>query len=240
MLRWHEAEQRIEAEQVSLVLGSNYVLSFQEQPGDVFDAVRERIKMAGSRIRKLGPDYLVFALVDVIVDHYYLVLEQLGNHVAELEEAVFDNPQQEQLEEIQALKRQLQLLRRTVYPLREVLSRLESEDTDLIVDNTSKYFRDVYDHVVQLIDGVESYRDIASGLKDSYLSSVSFRMNKIMQVLTIISTIFIPLTFLAGIYGMNFQNMPELQWAYSYPVFWGVIVVLGALLLLLFRRMRWL
>lgn len=240
MLQWDRAKKKVDSEQVSLVLGQNFVVSFQEKPGDVFEPVRDRLRQSSGRIRGRKADYLLFALVDVIVDHYYAVVEGLGERVAELEEAVFANPNEEQLKDIQKLKRQLLQLRRSVYPVRETLNKLEKEDSGLIQEVTYRYFRDVYDHIIQVIDSLESFRDIVSGLKDTYMSSVSFKMNKVMQVLTIISTIFIPLTFLAGIYGMNFEHMPELGWHYSYAVFWAVILVMAVLLLYFFKRKKWL
>ena len=239
-------DEHLGVEQVSIVFGKNYVLTFQERPGDVFDPVRERIRLGETRrIRKLGSDYLAYALIDVIVDTYYEVLEQLGERLEVVEEELLDNPSPATLHTIQGMKRDLLFLRKSVWPLREVLNQLYRAENKLIKDDTKLFLRDVYDHTIQVVDTIETFRDMVGGLYDTYLSSVNNKMSEVMKVLTIIATIFIPLTFLAGIYGMNFDtthpwNMPELGWAYGYAVFWVIIVVLTILMVLFFKRKNWL
>jgi magnesium transporter len=240
MISFNEETSHIETEQVSIVLMPHVVLSFQEHPGDVFEPVRERIRIGRGRIRGGGASYLAYALMDAVVDHYFVVLEKLSDRIETLEEELLESPTQEQLETIHELKREMILLRRSVWPLREVLAALQRTDSPLVGEETVVFLRDVYDHTVQVVEVVESFRDILSGLQDLYLTSISNRMNEIMKVLTIIATIFIPLTFLAGIYGMNFERMPELGWKWSYAVFWVVILALGGVMVAFFRRRKWL
>lgn len=225
---------------MSLILGPNYVLSFQEREGDVFDAVRERIRNAKGRIRKTGPDYLAYALLDAVVDNYFVILERIGEKVGLLEDELAENPKPETLQNVHELKREMIILRKSVWPLREVVNGLIRDDSKLVHESTGVFLKDVYDHTIQVIDAVETYRDVLSGMLDLYLSTVSNRMNEVMKVLTIIATIFIPLTFVAGIYGMNFQFMPELGWHWSYPLVWLVMVTVAVLMVLFFRRKRWL
>lgn len=239
MLRYSEDEGMI-SEQVSLILGSNFVISFQEERGDVFDPIRERIRNGKGRIRKMGADYLAYALMDAIVDNYFVILEKFGEEIELLEDELVTDPTPQTLQTIHDLKRELISLRKSVWPLRELINRLEKEESSLIKDTTRLYIKDVYDHTIQVIDTIESYRDMVSGMLDIYLSSVSNRMNEVMKVLTIIATIFIPLTFLAGIYGMNFANMPELSWSWGYPVVLLVMLAIGVLMLMFFRRKGWL
>jgi magnesium transporter len=227
-------------EQVSIVLGRNFVLSFQERPGDVFNPVRERLRSTKWRIRKLGADYLTYALVDMIVDNYFLILENFGERIEHLEEELIERPTPTRLQAIHTLKRELIFLRKSVWPLRELISGMERAESDLITDVMPVYLRDVYDHTIQVMDTVESYRDMVSGMLDTYLSSVSNRMNEVMKVLTIIATIFIPITFIAGIYGMNFQNMPELSWSWAYFVALGLMGCISLVLIMYFRRKGWL
>ncbi|MCK0131329.1 magnesium/cobalt transporter CorA [Flavobacteriaceae bacterium F08102] len=233
-------DNSIENEQVSLVLGMNYVISFQEKTGDVFHQIRERIHSTKGQIRTKKNDYLFYALVDSIIDNYFIVIEQIGNDLEELEDEIFTNPTQESLEKIQEKKVLLLSLRRAIYPLRESLNKLIRDKSPLIQDKNMKYFSDIYDHAIQIIDVIESYREIVSGLKDSYLSSLSFKMNQIMQVLTITASVFIPLTFVAGIYGMNFDHIPELHFKYGYFYFWGVVILLAVGLIFYFKRKKWL
>jgi magnesium transporter len=233
-------EGAVATEQVSLVLGSNYVISFQEREGDVFDAVRGRLRNAKGRIRKAGPDYLAYALLDAVVDNYFVILEEIGESVGTLEEDLLRDPTPETLRSIHELKREMIILRKSVWPLREVVSTLGRGDIPLIKESTGIFLKDVYDHTIQVIDAVETYRDVLSSMLDLYLSTVSNKMNEVMKVLTIIATIFIPLTFVAGIYGMNFRYMPELGWRWSYPVVWLVIVALSLLMLAFFKRKKWL
>jgi magnesium transporter len=240
MLRYDETAGEISSEQMSLVVGPNYVLSFQERVGDVFEPVRERLRHGKGRARKLGTDYLAYMLIDAVVDHYFLVLERVGEQIESLEEDLLEHPRQSLLQKVHTLKREMILLRRSVWPLREVLGALERAESRLIQKDTGIFLRDVYDHTIQVADAIESFRDILSGLQDLYLSSVSNRMNEVMKVLTVIATIFIPLGFLAGVYGMNFEWIPELGWKWSYPIFWLVILVIVVGMITIFRRKRWL
>ncbi|MBN1126780.1 MAG: magnesium/cobalt transporter CorA [Sedimentisphaerales bacterium] len=241
MMRYDEQRHIVKFEQVSLVVGNQFVLSFQEEVGDVFDAVRERIRSAKGRVRKMGADYLAYALIDAIVDHYFLVLEKLGEQIEDLETRILGDSDVSVSQEIHRLKRELSLLRRSVWPLREVLSNLQRTESYLIQETTRLYLRDVYDHTIQVIDTIETFRDMVAGLLDLYLAAVSNRMNAVMKVLTVIATIFIPLSFFAGVYGMNFEQMPELQWRWAYPLgFWSVIVIAAGSMLLYFKRRKWL
>jgi len=240
MLHSEDTNGEIVEEQLSLVLGPTFVISFQEREGDVFDPIRERIRNGRGRIRKMGSDYLAYALIDSVVDNYFIALEKLGEEIEFLEEELVTNPTTETLQVIHDLKRELVFLRKSVWPLREIISGLERGESTLIRESTGIFLRDVYDHTIQVIDTVETFRDIVSGMLDIYLSSVSNRMNEVMKVLTIIATIFIPLTLIAGIYGMNFQYMPELGWRWGYPMVWLVMLAIGALMLVYFRRKKWL
>jgi len=231
---------QVEAEQVSLIVGPNFVFSFQESGGDVFDPIRERIRSNKGRLRKMGADYLAYSLLDAIVDYYFVILEKLGERVEFLEEELVTNPKTQTLQEIHHLKSEMIFLRKAVWPLREVIGALERGESPLIQKATSLYLRDVYDHTIQAIDTVETFRDMVSGMLDIYLSSVSNRLNAVMKVLTIIATIFMPLTFLAGVYGMNFRHMPELEWRWGYPLVWAVMIGIGAVMLIYFRRRKWL
>ena len=229
----------ITAEQVSLIVGPNLLISFEEAPADVFNAVRERLRADRGRIRTAGADYLAYCLLDTVVDHYYVVLESLAGMIEEVEDQLVGNPSQDMLQRVHKLKRELIYLRKSVWPLREVLAVLERTDTELIRETTDIYLRDVYDHTIQIVDTIESLRDIVSGMHDTYLSSVSNRLNEVMKVLTIFATIFIPLTFFAGVYGMNFEYMPELRWRWGYFVVWGVMIAATGAMLTYFRRKKW-
>jgi len=240
MLYIEEENDEVAVEQVSLILGSNFVISFQEREGDVFEHIRERIRTAKGRIRKTGSDYLAYCLVDAIVDNYFLVLEKLSDKVELLEDELLPNPKPETLPAIQRLKRSLISLRRSVWPLREVVNSVERGDSALIKKATRLYLRDVYDHTIQVIDTIEALRDTVAGILDIYLSSMSNKMNEVMKVLTLVATIFIPLTFIAGIYGMNFKYMPELEWRFGYAVVWIVIGVVVVSMLFHFKRKKWL
>lgn len=232
--------QEIAVEQVSLVLGRNYVLSFQENGTDVFQPVRERLRGGKGRMRQSGADYLLYALVDAIVDQYFAVLELLGEKIEALQHMVVADPQPETLKAIHALKRQLLFLRRAVWPLRDVMNNLSRSDCPFLQQSTKVFFRDVYDHVVQIVDTIETLREMVSASLDIYLSSVSYRLNAVMRVLTVITTIFMPLSFIASIYGMNFEYMPELKLQWGYPVVLGVMVVVGIGMLVVFKNKRWL
>ena len=240
MLYIDEKTQEIHSEQVSLILGKNYVISFQERVGDVFDSVRERIRNGKGRIRKMEADYLAYALVDAIVDHYFIILEKLGEEIEFIEEELITDPRPDTIRSIHDMKKELIFLRKSVWPLREVISDLERGESSLIHESTIIYLRDVYDHTIRVIEIIETFRDMVSGMIDMYISSVSNKMNEIMKVLTIIATIFIPLTFIAGVYGMNFEYMPELGQRWSYPFVWLIMVAIGILMFMYFRKKHWL
>lgn len=228
------------SEQISILLGDRLVITFQERPGDVFDQVRERLRQTKGRIRTQKADYLAYALLDSVVDSYFDLLERLGDEMEDLEELVLRNPSKQMVPRIHNLKRRALVLRRAVWPLRELVSTFEKSESPLLEKSTRVYLRDVYDHTIQIIDGVEVSREIISGLMDLYLSSLSNRTNEVMKVLTIVATIFIPLTFLAGVYGMNFKHMPELAWRWAYSAVWGVMIVAALGMLWYFRRKKWL
>lgn len=230
------AELRVE--QVSVLLGRNVVISIREAPGDVLEPVRERIRRDG-RIRQLGADYLAYALVDVVVDKYFAVLERLDERGEYLEDQVLARPTPETLREIHELKRAIVEFRHALWPLRELVLRVERESTPLIDPSVIIFYRDIYDHTVQMIEAVESLRDVVAGMLDIYLSSVSYRLNEIIKVLTLFSTIFMPLTFLVGVYGMNFRYLPELEYRWSYPALWVLMLGISLTMLLYFRRRRW-
>jgi len=240
MITYDPDHESIQDEQVSILLGKNFVLSFQEQPGDVFDPIRKRLRNPDSRLRKHGPDYLAYALMDAIVDHYFVSLEQVGERIIGLEESLMQDVENVELDQIHHLKREMIYLRKSIWPLREVISQLNRGESTLFNKKTLVFLRDVYDHTIQVVDTIESYRDMISSLLDLYMSTLSNRMNEVMKVLTIIATIFIPLTFIAGIYGMNFEHMPELGWKWSYPIIWSIMLVVGGIMLLYFRRKKWL
>ena len=231
---------KISGRQVSLLCGTNWVVSFCEQPSDVFDGVINRIKTGIWRIRKRGADYLTYALIDSVVDKNYRLLHSIGEDIEELEEELLDNPDNATLAKIHGLRKQVMNIQRICWSLREMLHGIIQSESELIEERTYPFFRDVLDHIVQIIDTVETYRDILKGMLDLYLSSSSNRMNEVMKVLTIMASIFIPLTFIAGIYGMNFQFMPELSWHYGY--FGALIVMLaaGMGMLVYFRVKGWL
>ena len=240
MLHDPEEGKLIKQEQISIILTPSVVISLQEYEGDIFDPIRERIRMKKGRIRNKGTDYLTYALMDTLVDYYFKVFETVGERIEELQEDALEGPAPEILHEIQYLRRDMIELRKSVWPLREIVSALTRAESKLISDDTILFFRDVYDHTVQVIDTIESFRDMISGLQDIYLSSVSNRMNEVMKVLTIIATIFIPMTFLAGIYGMNFKFMPELEWWWAYPAFWLIMVTIFISMIAWFKKKDWL
>ena len=235
----------LETEQISFFLAGNFVITFQEVPGDSFEAVRERIRKGKGLIRKSGPDYLTYALVDALVDEFFPVLEKYGERVEALEEEVVLRPSPQTIQEIHKIKRELLLLRRAAWPERDVISAMQREESDVIRPETQVFLRDCYDHTIQVIDMIETFRDLSSGMLDVYLSSTSNRLNEVMKVLTIISTIFIPLNFIAGVYGMNFDtrvspwNMPELEWYFGYPAVLTVMATVGVSLVFYFKRKGW-
>lgn len=239
MLIYDKVSKKVKAEQISLVLIDNYVITFQERNLGIFNNVAVRIKSAKGNIRKLKADYLLYALIDSVVDSYFKVLENIGDEIDEIEDELIDEPDREVLQKIHKLKKDMLFLRNCIWPLREVVNIMVKEDNSYFTANTIVYLRDVYDHIVQLIDTIEVYRDILSGMLDTYLSSISNKTNDVMKVLTIISTIFIPITFLAGVYGMNFENIPEIHFAYGYQAFWGISGLITILLIIYFKRKRW-
>lgn len=236
---YNESTKNIDDEQVSLVLGSHYVISFSEGGRDVFDPIRERLKVANSRMRSSGADYLCYALIDCIVDHHFIVLEKIEELVDSIDDEVFNRPDVNTMHKIQMLKRNVITLRKGVWPIREVVSQMRRIDSPLIAEQTKLFLHDVYDHTIQAVDSIESFRDIVSGMLEVYLSNISNRMNEVMKLLTIVSTIFVPLTFIAGIYGMNFDHMPELHASYSYFVVLGVMLCIFFGMLNFFRRKQW-
>jgi magnesium transporter len=240
MLTYDEQSQSVQYEQVSLVLRENMVISFQENVGDVFENIRKRIRDSKGRIRNMGADYLLYVLLDAIVDNYFAILEKLGEKIELMEEMLISNPTEKTLAQIHSMKRELISLRKSVWPLRELISNLQRCESEIIKQPTEIYLADVYDHTIQVIDTVETFRDMLSGMLDIYLSSLSNKMNSVMKVLTIIATIFIPLTFVAGIYGMNFKYMPELEWKLGYAMAWGIMLAISVLMLLYFKRKKWL
>ena len=243
-LKAAEAEQ-IRMEQLSIFVGRKFVVSFHPGDSDPFEPVRRRIRNNAGRIRMRGADYLLYALLDLVVDEGFPVLESLGDEVEQIEEEMLDEPTRDTLQRLHRLKRTMLIMRRALWPQREILSKLLHDESGIIGDDTHVYYRDCYDHTIQIMDLIETYRDVITGLVDIYLSSVSYRLNEIMRVLTVIATIFIPLTFIVGVYGMNFQNsdspwaMPELRWYYGYPLVWLLMIGILVGMLIYFRRRKW-
>jgi len=227
------------SEQISLIFGENYVITFQESEGDILDPVRERIRKAKGRVRKELADYLAYIIIDAIVDNYFSVLEDIADYIEDTEEVLLAKPDADTLQTIHSLKNDVLFLRKSIWPLREILNILEREDNELVRESTRIYFRDVYDHTIQIMDTLDTFRDIISGMLDTYLSSMSNRMNEVMKVLTIFASIFIPLTFMAGVYGMNFEYMPELKWPWGYPVLWVLMLTVGITMVITFKRKKW-
>ncbi len=234
------AGNSIEYEQISFVLGSHFIISFQEKEGDLFDKLRGRLQDPGNRLRAKTSDYLFYRLVDTVVDNYYIVMEYIGEQVEDIEEEVYLNPTSKTIGRIQDIKKELIYLRKALYPTREALANLIREEYKQIDRENIAFLNDVYDHIVQLIEIFETYRDLVSNLMDMYMSTISNRMNEIMKVLTIISTIFIPMSFIAGVYGMNFAHMPELNWEYGYFATLGIMLMIMIGMLLYFRQKKWL
>jgi len=232
-------EDEVEPEQVALFVGADYVLTFQERRGDVFDPIRHRIRQGGPILRSSGPSYLAYALLDAVIDGYYPILETFGEKIEMLEDEIVADPQPAVLRAIHQGKRDLLSLRRAIWPQREAISTLLRDENPLFTDTVRIYLRDCYDHCVQIMDAVDTYRELVGGLMDVYLSSVGNRQNEVMKVLTIMASVFIPLTFMAGIYGMNFDNMPELHARWGYPVLLGIMAAVAVTLIIYFHRRGW-
>jgi magnesium transporter len=240
ILTLDSTDETIEYEQLSFILKGNILVTFQEKTGDVFDSVRNRIKEGKGNVRKRGADYLLYALLDLVVDHYFIVLENFGEKLEDLETELLNKPDKTTLNKLHRLRRETLLLRRTVYPLREMIGRFEKLEEPLINSNIKVFVRDLYDHTIKVIESVEVLRDMTSGLLDLYMNSTSNKMNETIKVLTILSTIFIPLTFIAGVYGMNFKYMPELEYKYGYFVILGMMAVVALGMLYFLKRKKWL
>lgn len=240
MLQISNKKDRIIHEQVSFVLGNNWLVSFQERQGDVFNTIRTRLSENKGIVRQRGVDYLMYSLIDAIVDNYFYISEHFNDKIEELEKEVLDDPSQSSLQKIQDLKRKLINFRKVIVPLREAVSSLQKYDIPLISSGTSRYLRDVSDHLIHLTDSTESQRDMLAGIMDMYLSGMSNKMNQVMKTLTIIATLFIPLTFIVGVYGMNFENMPELHYKYGYFIVWAVMIFISIMMLRYFKKKDWL
>ncbi len=236
----NEVLKEISLEQVSLLIGKDFVLSLQEKEGDILDSLRERIRTSKGKIRRMGSDYLMYCILDTIVDNYFSILENIGEQIEGLEAELMLSADQQLLKRVYHLKHELAYLRRSIWPMREVVSILQRTDSNLVHQDTFIYLRDVYDHTVQVVETLETFREMSSGMLELYQSTVSNKMNEVMKVLTIFAAIFIPLTFAAGVYGMNFEFMPELKWKIGYPVWWSAIITLTLVMLWYFKRKRWL
>jgi len=232
-------ESSLDMDQVSIILGPNFIISFKEKEVDVFNPLRDRLRTAKGRVRKQGADYLAYSMIDAIVDHYFVIMEKLGERFEDLEDAVVSDPEPGILPTIYNLKRDMLFLRKSVWPLREAISKMQRTDSHLVTEATKIYLRDVYDHTIQVIENVETFRDMSSSLLEIYLSSLSNKLNEVIKLLTIISTIFIPLTFLAGVYGMNFRFMPELESPWGYPAVLIFMLLVVVVMLAYFRKKEW-
>ena len=240
MIRYEKEKQVIVAEQLSMVIGNTYLITFQEQPGDVFEPVRDRIRKQKGRIRETGIDYLAYALMDTVVDNYISIIERLGEQIEDVEEEVLTDPNPLVMQKINTFKREMNYIRKSVRPLKEALLQLLKLDSELIKDNTIQFLKDLLDLITQATEAIDTYREMLSDQLNIYNSSISNRMNEIMKVLTIFAAIFIPLTFIAGIYGTNFEYLPELHFKYSYFIFWGFIIIVALTMLAFFKRKNWL
>jgi magnesium transporter len=239
MLMWDENHETLLSEQINILWGANYVISIQERSGDVFDNIRDRIRTNKGRVRKAGADYLAYALIDALVDNYFIICDHLQEQQEILDEYAVVEKSKETFQKIHQLKKQLITLRKSIWPLREILLTIQKEEIELISESTYKYFKDVYDHTLFIIDLVEQLREILTGLQESQISMISFDMNNVMKVLTIISTIFIPLTFIVGVYGMNFLYMPELTYKWGYFIVLGIMFLLFIIMMIFFKRKKW-
>lgn len=231
--------KEIDYEQISFVLGKNFLITFQEKEGDLFDGFRERIRLDQGRVRKRQADYLLYRLLDIIIDNYYNILDHLGDIVDEIEETVYEDASNTSFQKIQRLKKELIYIRKALYPTRDALSKVVKGETGFVREENSRFYMDVYDHVVHILDSVDTYKDLTSSLLDIHMNAMNNKMNEVMKVLTVISTIFIPLTFVVGVYGMNFDFMPELKWKYGYYVVWGVMTLLVLGMIGFFRYKKW-
>lgn len=232
--------QELATEQLSIVLKQGLVLSFQERKNAQFDSIRQRLQQGKGKIRQRGADYVTHSLLDVVVDSYFEILEDFGTRMEQIENQLFAEPEPGLLQSIYSMRQELILLRKGIWPMREVIGRLMREESPLIDAQTPVFFRDVYDHTVHVIDVIESYRDVLSGMVEIYLSGAEYRQNQIVKVLTIVATVFMPLTFIVGLYGMNFKKMPELEWRYGYLGVWIVLILTAAGMIYFFRRRKWL
>jgi magnesium transporter len=235
------------SEQVSIILGESYVITIQEMPGrDVFDPIRQRIREGCGNLRFMKADYLAYALIDAVTDNYFPIVESLGERMEDFQDTLLEQPTRERLQELHAFKRAIARLRHAIWPQREVIGRLVRSESELIAERTKPFLRDCYDHTLMVLDLIESFRDMTASIMDLYISSLSMRTNEVMRVLTVISSIFIPLTFIVGLYGMNFDpnvshlNMPELKWAFGYPFVWLVMIAVATAMILFFKRKKWL
>ncbi len=240
IFHFDKAQEEISTEQVSLVVGPNFLISFMEERGDEFEPIRERLRSGSKRLRGSGPGYLAYSLLDIIVDSYFEVLENIGSRLEEIEDSLTENKPPNILQNVHRLKRELIFLRKHIWPVREVISNLQHGDMEPFNQQVQLHLRDLYDHTIQVMDTLESYRDLLGGIQDLYLSVLSYRMNDVMKVLTVMSTIFIPLTFIVGVYGMNFKYMPELDQPLGYPLTWLAMILIAVGLLFYFRHKRWL
>ncbi len=241
MINYNHDLKKIDIEQAGIVVHNNYVICFQEKPGDIFDSVRKRLRDGNGRARKRGADYLAYMLIDLVVDYYFETLDEVWNRIEFLDEQVVKRPDKIELKDIQQLKRDLLQLRRLIRPVKDALQGLENKESSVFTENTLVYLRDTNDHLKQVVENIDTYRETLSNIMDIYLSQLSIKMNEVMKVLTMIATIFIPLTFIAGIYGMNFENMPELGWEFAYPEgFYILIGIVSIIMVIYMKTKRWL
>jgi magnesium transporter len=241
MLDYDAKKGEIEIEQLSLILGPNHMISFQERAGGIFSIpLRERIRKSLGRIRKLGTGYLAYAILDIIVDHYFMVLEKLGEKIEQLEEIVITDPRENTARAVHAVRREMIFVRKSVWPLREVVTGMQRSESDLIRESNAAYFRDLHDDIMQVTDGVDTFRDLLNGMLDSYYSTITTRTNSVVKILTLFSAIFMPLTFITGLFGMNFRNFPELEWHYGFQGSLILMVIVIISMVAIFKWKKWL
>lgn len=234
-----DENDEIKSEQVSFVLGNKFLVSFLENNHPWFDSIKSELINASGRIRQRGLDYILYSLIDIIVDQYYAVIEKIGDQLEDLEEMIFENPDRELIDRNRQIKKEIITIRKALFPTLEAINKFDRDETEMISEDVMRYYDDIHDHIIQILDYVDTYRELSSELKENYLSNLTLRMNKVMKLLTIITTIFIPLSFIAGVYGMNFRNMPELTWKYGYFIVLGLMFVMMAAMLIYFRKKRW-